>query len=71
MIGIVFFRLPRWKGAVAYMKIYKILNNNAVLSRSEDNSEVIVTGKGIAFQKKTGDEIIFNRLHDYILKEGE
>ena len=42
------------------MKIYKILNNNAVLSRSEDNSEVIVTGKGIAFQKKTGDEIIFN-----------
>ncbi len=42
------------------MKIYKILNNNAVLSKSEDNSEVIVTGKGIAFQKKTGDEIVFN-----------
>lgn len=42
------------------MKIYKILNNNAVLSRSDNNSEVIVTGKGIAFQKKTGDEIILN-----------
>lgn len=42
------------------MKIYKILNNNAVLSRSENNSEVIVTGKGIAFQKKTGDEIVLN-----------
>lgn len=42
------------------MKIHKILNNNAVLSRSEDNREIIVTGKGIAFQKKTGDEIIFN-----------
>lgn len=42
------------------MKIHKVLNNNAVLSRSEDNREVIVTGKGIAFQKKTGDEIVFN-----------
>lgn len=42
------------------MKIYKILNNNAVLSRSENNSEVIVTGKGIAFQKKTGDEVVLN-----------
>lgn len=42
------------------MRIYKILNNNAVLSRSEDNREVIVTGKGIAFQKKTGDEVVFN-----------
>lgn len=42
------------------MKIYKILNNNAVLSRSEDNNEIIVTGKGIAFQKKTGDEITFD-----------
>ena len=40
------------------MKIYKILNNNAVLSKSEDNREVIVTGKGIAFRKKTGDDII-------------
>lgn len=42
------------------MIIYKILNNNAVLTRSEDNNETIVTGKGIAFQKKTGDEIILN-----------
>lgn len=42
------------------MKIYKILNNNAVLSRSEDDREVIVTGKGIAFQKKTGDDIAYN-----------
>lgn len=42
------------------MKIYKILNNNAVLSRSEDDSEIIVTGKGIAFQKKAGDSIVFN-----------
>lgn len=42
------------------MKIFKILNNNAVLSRSDNNSEIIVTGKGIAFQKKTGDEITLN-----------
>ncbi|MDO5410847.1 MAG: PRD domain-containing protein [Lachnospiraceae bacterium] len=42
------------------MVIYKILNNNAVLSKSEDDNEIIITGKGIAFQKKAGDEIVFN-----------
>lgn len=42
------------------MIIYKILNNNAVLTKSEDHQEAIVTGKGIAFQKKTGDEIVLN-----------
>ena len=39
------------------MLIYKILNNNAVISRDNQNREIIVTGKGIAFKKGEYDEI--------------
>lgn len=39
------------------MKIKKILNNNAVISVNEKNQEVIITGLGIAFKKKTGEDI--------------
>lgn len=37
------------------MKIEKVYNNNVVLAKSDDLSEIIVMGKGIGFQKKTGD----------------
>lgn len=37
------------------MKIQKVLNNNAVICLNEDNKEIIVTGCGIAFQKRAGD----------------
>lgn len=39
------------------MIIKRILNNNAVMSLDENNEEIIVKGKGIAFQKKCGDQI--------------
>lgn len=39
------------------MIIKKILNNNAVLSMDDTEQEVIVMGKGIAFQKKVGDSV--------------
>jgi len=39
------------------MKIIRILNNNVVSSLDEKNSEIVVMGKGIGFQKKNGDEI--------------
>lgn len=38
------------------MKIEKILNNNAVVS-IKDDQEVIIIGRGVAFQKHAGDEI--------------
>lgn len=38
------------------MLIDKILNNNVVIVRDENNNEQIVMGKGIAFKKKAGDE---------------
>ncbi|MDO4501426.1 MAG: CAT RNA binding domain-containing protein [Erysipelotrichaceae bacterium] len=39
------------------MKIRKILNNNSALVLDEDNQEVVVIGKAIAFKKKVGDVI--------------
>ncbi len=40
------------------MKIERILNNNAVVSINDEGEEVVIFGLGIAFRKKSGDEII-------------
>lgn len=39
------------------MKITKIINNNVVSSIDEKGREVVVMGKGLGFQKKSGDDI--------------
>ncbi|HWO78484.1 MAG TPA: PRD domain-containing protein [Bacillus sp. (in: firmicutes)] len=39
------------------MKIDKVLNNNVVSVIQEDGHELVVMGRGIAFQKKKGEEI--------------
>jgi beta-glucoside operon transcriptional antiterminator len=39
------------------MKIEKVYNNNVVSAFNEENIELVVMGKGLAFQKKPGDEI--------------
>jgi beta-glucoside operon transcriptional antiterminator len=39
------------------MLIRKIFNNNVVLAAAEDENELILMGRGIAFQKKIGDLI--------------
>lgn len=39
------------------MRVYKILNNNLVLSKNEKNEELIVKGLGIGFHAKRGDKI--------------
>lgn len=39
------------------MKIAKVLNNNVVISVDDNNSDIIVMGKGVAFNKKRGDII--------------
>ena len=39
------------------MKIKRLFNNNAALTVDRSGSEIIVLGKGIAFQKKQGDVI--------------
>ena len=44
------------------MKIIRILNNNVVSSLDENDSEIVVMGKGIGFQKKPGDEVEESRV---------
>jgi beta-glucoside operon transcriptional antiterminator len=39
------------------MEIKKILNNNVVVSENESNQEIVVMGRGLAFQKKVGQTI--------------
>ncbi|MHC5248943.1 BglG family transcription antiterminator LicT [Enterococcus sp. LJL120] len=39
------------------MVIEKILNNNVVITRDEQQNEVIAMGRGLAFQKKIGEKI--------------
>lgn len=39
------------------MIIKKVLNNNVVISENDRLEEIVVMGKGLAFQKKTGDRI--------------
>ncbi|MGG5317385.1 BglG family transcription antiterminator LicT [Enterococcus sp. AZ072] len=39
------------------MQIQKILNNNVVIATDSKNNESVVMGRGLAFQKKVGDEI--------------
>lgn len=39
------------------MTIQKILNNNVVVCLNEFGNEIVVLGKGLAFQKKVGEEI--------------
>ena len=54
------------------MKIIKIFNNNAVATVSKDNEDLILTGSGIGFQKKIGDEIDSTRIEKrYYYQGGE
>ncbi|GAA0432724.1 MULTISPECIES: BglG family transcription antiterminator LicT [Virgibacillus] len=39
------------------MKIHKVLNNNVVSAFDEEGMELVVMGRGLAFQKKAGQEI--------------
>ena len=39
------------------MRVNKILNNNLVISKNEDNEEIIVKGLGIGYHAKRGDKI--------------
>ncbi|WP_100013000.1 BglG family transcription antiterminator LicT [Lentibacillus sediminis] len=39
------------------MEITKVLNNNVAMTENESDQEMVVMGKGLAFQKKAGDGI--------------
>ncbi|MCO6551192.1 MAG: PRD domain-containing protein [Gilliamella sp.] len=42
------------------MKVYKILNNNVIITLDAKGNELIVTGRGIGFKKREGDLINTN-----------
>ncbi len=39
------------------MKIHKVINNNVVSAFDEAGQELVVMGRGLAFQKKPGQEV--------------
>lgn len=54
------------------MKIDRVCNNNIVQVTAEDGVEYVVMGKGLGFQKKTGDEIDTNLIEKtYVLENAE
>lgn len=44
------------------MIIKKVFNNNVLLAENDQQLEMILLGKGIAFQKKAGDEVDENKI---------
>ena len=51
------------------MQIIRVINNNVVCALNERHQERILTGKGVGFQKKPGDEVDREKVEkEYILK---
>lgn len=53
------------------MKILKVFNNNVVLTKDFSETEMVVMGKGLAFQKKTGDEIDTDKIEKTFIRPSE
>ena len=54
------------------MKIIRVLNTNAVVSMDSCSQEIIITGAGIGFKKKKGEELDKSRVEKiYCLKSAE
>lgn len=54
------FKKNTTKGVIKNMRVVKILNNSAFISEV-NGEEIIVMGKGVAFQKKINDEIMLDK----------
>lgn len=53
------------------MRIDKVLNNNVVIALTEANEEMVVMGRGIAFQRKVGEEIEIEKIEKTFVLEGQ
>lgn len=57
---------------VRKMKIKQVLNNNVAVTSNNLNEEIIVMGKGLAFQKRRGDTIDEEKIEKtFVLKDKE
>ena len=43
-------------------RVVNVINNNVALAKNENHEEVMITGNGIAFQKKKGDIIVPSKI---------
>ena len=48
------------------MKVKKVFNNNILCAVDEEGNEVIVTGKGLGFQKHTGETLDKRKLRELV-----
>jgi beta-glucoside operon transcriptional antiterminator len=39
------------------VEVLRVFNNNVVLARGDDRGEVILTGRGLGFQAKPGQQV--------------
>ncbi|WP_117169966.1 BglG family transcription antiterminator LicT [Paraliobacillus sediminis] len=53
------------------MQIKKVLNNNVVVTENEQQKELVMMGRGLAFQKKIGEEIELEKVEKTFVLEGE
>ncbi|WP_132747774.1 BglG family transcription antiterminator LicT [Scopulibacillus darangshiensis] len=53
------------------MKIKKIFNNNVALTEDLNQTEMVVMGKGLSFQKKVGDEIDTEKIEKTFITPSE
>ncbi|MFD2508866.1 CAT RNA binding domain-containing protein [Halalkalibacter alkalisediminis] len=44
------------------MKIKKVFNNNVVIANNQQNQEVVVMGRGLAFQKRPENQSTLQKL---------
>lgn len=51
------------------MIIKKILNNNVVIAEGKSGKESVVMGRGLAFQKKLGDEVEVSKIEKTFVME--
>ncbi|MDN5373226.1 MAG: beta-glucoside operon transcriptional antiterminator [Carnobacterium sp.] len=56
-LGFLFFYKTKVGEQSDKMRIEKVLNNNVVITLTDTNEEMVVMGRGIAFQRKVGDTI--------------
>lgn len=53
------------------MQVKKVLNNNVLIADHPEYDEVILTGKGIGFGKKAGEDISVDRAEKFFVLKGE
>ncbi|RHJ59988.1 CAT RNA binding domain-containing protein [Ligilactobacillus salivarius] len=49
------------------MKIFKVINNNIVITLDQNNQEIILMGRGLVFKQRPGNNIDENLIENFFL----